>query len=251
MRQGQQNNKRMRGRNRKGPNPLTRSYESNGPDVKIRGTALHIAEKYVQLARDAQVSGDRVAAENYLQHAEHYYRIVAAAQAQMPQPQPVFRSDEEGDDEEGADRANVNGGEFGGERQPFGGGPAPAFLAEQQPYVNGQGQPDEERPDPNEDNRFEPREGFGDAAAYGRDGGENQPRQFNRPRQGFNRDGQGGGERQAYPPREGGDHPGGYRGRRRRPYRERFGSGEAPREGGGDPQPAPSPASAEAPPGDD
>ena len=72
MRQGQQNNKRMRGRNRKGPNPLTRSYESNGPDVKIRGTALHIAEKYVQLARDAQASGDRVAAENYLQHAEHY-----------------------------------------------------------------------------------------------------------------------------------------------------------------------------------
>ena len=100
MRQGQQNNKRMRGRNRKGPNPLTRSYESNGPDVKIRGTALHIAEKYVQLARDAQASGDRVAAESYLQHAEHYYRIVAAAQAQMPQPQPVFRSDEEGDDDE-------------------------------------------------------------------------------------------------------------------------------------------------------
>ena len=87
MRQGQQNNnnKRMRGRNRKGPNPLTRSYESNGRDVKIRGTALHIAEKYMQLARDAQSSGDRVAGENYLQHAEHYYRIVAAAQAQMPQ----------------------------------------------------------------------------------------------------------------------------------------------------------------------
>src|SRR5438270_13023740 len=100
MRPGQ--NKRMRGRNpgRKGPNPLTRSYESNGPDVKIRGTALHIAEKYVQLARDAQASGDRVAAESYLQHAEHYYRIVAAAQAQMPQPQPVFRSDDEGDDDE-------------------------------------------------------------------------------------------------------------------------------------------------------
>ena len=76
MRQGQQN-KRMRGRNRKGPNPLTRSFESNGPDVKIRGTALHIAEKYVQLARDAQSSGDRIASESYLQHAEHYYRIVA------------------------------------------------------------------------------------------------------------------------------------------------------------------------------
>jgi hypothetical protein len=72
MRNGQNQNKRMRGRNnRKSHNPLTRVYESNGPDVKIRGTASHIAEKYVTLARDAQSSGDPVAAENYLQHAEH------------------------------------------------------------------------------------------------------------------------------------------------------------------------------------
>ena len=75
----------MRGRNRpKGPNPLTRSYESNGPDVKIRGTAQHIADKYAQLARDAQSSGDPVAAENYFQHAEHYYRMIAAAQELAP-----------------------------------------------------------------------------------------------------------------------------------------------------------------------
>ena len=89
MRQNQQNKQRMRGRpNRKAPNPLTRSFDSNGPDIKIRGTALHIAEKYTQLARDASSAGDRVMAENYLQHAEHYYRIIAAAQASMPQPQP-------------------------------------------------------------------------------------------------------------------------------------------------------------------
>lgn len=88
----QQQNRRMRGRNnnnnnnnnRKGPNPLTRNYESNGPDVKIRGSAQQIAEKYATLARDAQSAGDRVMAENYLQHAEHYNRIIAAAQAQMP-----------------------------------------------------------------------------------------------------------------------------------------------------------------------
>ena len=84
--------------------PLTRSFESNGPDVKIRGTALHIAEKYVTLARDAQSSGDRVMAENYLQHAEHYFRVIAAAQAQNPQnaqqPQPSYRSDQ---DDEGLD----------------------------------------------------------------------------------------------------------------------------------------------------
>jgi hypothetical protein len=92
----------MRGRNRsKGPNPLTRSYESNGPDVKIRGTAQHIAEKYSQLARDAQASGDPVAAENYLQHAEHYLRIIAAAQEQFRQQFGGYdRSyNDEGDDE--------------------------------------------------------------------------------------------------------------------------------------------------------
>lgn len=74
----------MRGRSgRKGPNPLTRSYESNGPDVKIRGTAQHVAEKYLQLARDAQSSGDTIMAESLLQHAEHYFRLIAAAQAQQ------------------------------------------------------------------------------------------------------------------------------------------------------------------------
>ena len=85
MRQAQQN-RRGRGRNnnnnsngnsnRKGQNPLTRSFESNGPDVKIRGTPSHIAEKYVAMARDALSSGDPVLAENYLQHAEHYNRII-------------------------------------------------------------------------------------------------------------------------------------------------------------------------------
>ena len=97
MRPGNQSNKRMRGRGRKGPNPLTRTYESNGPDVKIRGTAMHIAEKYQQLARDAQASGDRVMSENYNQHAEHYLRIVAAAQPQQSQQQaqPSARNEAE------------------------------------------------------------------------------------------------------------------------------------------------------------
>jgi hypothetical protein len=110
MRNGQ--NKRMRGRNnRKSHNPLTRVHESNGPDVKIRGTPSHIADKYVQLARDAQSSGDPVAAENYLQHAEHYFRLIASAQEQFRQNGPFFRGDggadmrddigEEGEDEMG------------------------------------------------------------------------------------------------------------------------------------------------------
>ena len=81
MRQGQQNRRgRGRNNNRKGGhhNPLSRSFESNGPDVKIRGTPAHIAEKYFSLARDAQSSGDPVLEQNYLQHAEHYTRIIMA-----------------------------------------------------------------------------------------------------------------------------------------------------------------------------
>ncbi|MFM2279904.1 MAG: hypothetical protein RLZZ444_2135 [Pseudomonadota bacterium] len=75
------NNNNNNNNQRKGQNPLTRTYDSSGPDVKIRGTAQTIAEKYMALARDATSSGDRVMAENYLQHAEHYNRIIAAAQA--------------------------------------------------------------------------------------------------------------------------------------------------------------------------
>lgn len=101
MRNGQ-NKQRMRNRNnnnnnnnRRGQNPMTRVYESNGPDIKIRGTASHIAEKYLQLARDARSSGDPVAAENYYQHAEHYFRLIAAAQEQFRQNQQQPRSGEE------------------------------------------------------------------------------------------------------------------------------------------------------------
>jgi hypothetical protein len=93
MRPGQ-NNKRMRGRpnGRKGPNALTRSYESSGPDVKIRGTAQHIGEKYLQLARDAQASGDPVMAESYLQHAEHYFRLIATVQQGQQQGLGAYQS---------------------------------------------------------------------------------------------------------------------------------------------------------------
>ncbi|MCF4099508.1 DUF4167 domain-containing protein [Maritalea sp. P4.10X] len=102
MRPGQQNKRsRGRGNGRKNVNPLSRNYESNGPDVKVRGNASHVAEKYVQLARDAQASGDSVMAENYLQHAEHYFRIIFAAQAQNQarQEQRRERDDQDRDSE--------------------------------------------------------------------------------------------------------------------------------------------------------
>jgi Domain of unknown function (DUF4167) len=102
MRPNQQKN-RSRGRNggRKHINPLSRNFESNGPDVKVRGNAAHIAEKYLQLARDAQSSGDSVMAENYLQHAEHYFRIVSAAQPQgLPRADGTYAQDPDADDED-------------------------------------------------------------------------------------------------------------------------------------------------------
>jgi hypothetical protein len=156
MRPGQ--NKRMRGRptnNRRGPNPLTRSYESNGPDVKIRGNAHHVAEKYLQLARDAHTGGDPVAAENYLQHAEHYFRLIAAAQAaqafaQSGIPRPAGEGDDDLEDD----------GDFGGlsdrfaspsERAPppppYQGQPQPNYAAQPQPSPPPNGaQPYQERP---------------------------------------------------------------------------------------------------------
>jgi hypothetical protein len=129
----------MRGRNNrgKGPNPLTRSYESNGPDVKIRGTAQHIADKYAQLARDAQASGDPVAAENYLQHAEHYYRIIAAAQEQFRDQfgggfQRPF--DEDGGDEDTGTSVNGHAYSPGPQGGPQGDDGDPA--GQPQPYEN-------------------------------------------------------------------------------------------------------------------
>jgi chemotaxis protein histidine kinase CheA len=67
--------------------------------VKVRGNAAHIAEKYLQLARDAQSSGDSVMAENYLQHAEHYFRIVSSAQQAQSGVRPEGQDDSDFDDD--------------------------------------------------------------------------------------------------------------------------------------------------------
>ena len=115
MRQAQ-SNRRGRGRSRKAQNPLTKNYESNGPDVKIRGTAAHICEKYNSLARDALASSDIVRHENYLQHAEHYNRIIMAAQQNNAQAEDSQSQAENGQDAQatqegdGAREANKNNG---------------------------------------------------------------------------------------------------------------------------------------------
>ena len=86
--------KRSRGRGRRQQNPVNRSYDSNGPDVRVRGTASQVYDKYQALARDAMSAGDRVVAENYLQHAEHYYRIVLSHQPPQTEQTPTSDSEE-------------------------------------------------------------------------------------------------------------------------------------------------------------
>jgi len=166
MRPGQ--NKRMRGRptnNRRGPNPLTRSYESNGPDVKIRGNAHHVAEKYLQLARDAHTGGDPVAAENYLQHAEHYFRLIAAAQAAQAMAQSGQRNEGEGEEIEDDDdfgglsdrfaspseRAVYQPNQGGFQPQPNAAANAPQPYVERQPFEG-------DRPNQGERPPFTPRQ---------------------------------------------------------------------------------------------
>lgn len=98
------NLKRMRGRghhqagrhqHRHQPMNRNHVFDSNGPDVRLRGTAQQLFEKYLQLGRDATSGGDRVMAESYFQHAEHYFRILNAMQQmqgqQNPQPQQPRR----------------------------------------------------------------------------------------------------------------------------------------------------------------
>jgi hypothetical protein len=154
MRPGQNynnnNNKNRNNRNRNrrptgggggqpGGNGANRVYDSNGPDVKLRGTAQTIAEKYMQLARDAQSSGDNVAAEGYYQFADHYYRVWLAAQ---PVGQPIQfsrRSAEDEYDEDGNEIVNEAETEIQGGEPQDGDAPVAAEGGEGQPEGENQG----------------------------------------------------------------------------------------------------------------
>jgi hypothetical protein len=100
--------------------------ESNGPETKVRGPAAVIYERYLQLARDATSSGDRVLGENYLQHADHYFRLVRSMQPAQPHPQQQQEryndAEREGDEEGGQDMDRAEGAEASseGEEQPDG-----------------------------------------------------------------------------------------------------------------------------------
>jgi hypothetical protein len=86
------NMKRQRGRNNGRnkmhmPNRGAQTFDSSGPDVRIRGNAYQVLEKYLALARDATAAGDRISAENFYQHAEHYYRVINANSEHRPHQQ--------------------------------------------------------------------------------------------------------------------------------------------------------------------
>lgn len=181
MRQGQQN-RRGRGRNpnnnnsntgnRKSQNPLTRSFESAGPDVKLRGTPSHIAEKYITLARDAQSSGDPVLAENYLQHAEHYNRIILSFREQQvsqggdpysggPMARTHSLAGPEGSD--GDEFGDEEGGDdFSGQQPPAMAGaegqPPPPFQQPTRPFDNPPQQRFDNRPQRHDNNRGDNRQ---------------------------------------------------------------------------------------------
>ena len=97
-------------------NSRVRVYESSGPDVKIRGTAYQVTEKYEALAKDAETSGNIVLAENYRQHAEHYQRIISAFADETPihaDKMQNDRADNTADDnnDDSSSTANVNAGQ--------------------------------------------------------------------------------------------------------------------------------------------
>jgi hypothetical protein len=236
--------KRQRGRNRGGggsgggkpQHNANRAFESNGPEnVKVRGAAQSIFERYQQLARDASSAGDRVLAENYLQHAEHYFRTIRAMQPQRPvseilgrdQVSSGFDIDFEAEPEEGGDnneQTSDEGGEGEGQRDD-----------RQRDDRNQQGQQRdryENRDRPRDDRRDDrPRDG------QQRDRYENRDRQRDdRPRDGQQRDDRPREDRPRDDrPRE--DRPQG-EGRRDR-WRERDNRDREPREQAQAAEPAP------------
>src|SRR5665213_308460 len=107
--QQQQNGNRPRLPNR------VQTFDSSGPNVKIRGNAYQVFERYVAMAREAATAGDRIAAENLYQHAEHYFRLMNADGQGNPlsAPRPMTPADTEmmGNDDDGDGDMNRNGAE--------------------------------------------------------------------------------------------------------------------------------------------
>jgi hypothetical protein len=138
MRHNQQNGRRFRGRNNNNGNgqgnhnhghhgnhgggnrrinPRVHTFDSNGPDVRIRGNAVQITEKYLTLARDAQASGDRVLAESYLQHAEHYQRMLGEMTEDYNRQQQLQQQQQQQPQQQNGNHNHNNRSEQGADNQ--------------------------------------------------------------------------------------------------------------------------------------
>jgi hypothetical protein len=161
--------------------------ESSGPEGgKVRGPAAMIHERYLQLARDASSSGDRVLSENFLQHADHYFRLWRASQPATPPPQQMndrFEDGGEGDDDAGAEGEGGDEGEMAAE-----GGDQPEVefpQGERPQQFDRDG--DRGRRGRGRRNRYRPNEGEGGEQREAREEGEREggeePREAREPRE--------------------------------------------------------------------
>jgi hypothetical protein len=124
MRSSKKRSRSSQNRPRTLGNIINRVFDSSGPEGKVRGTPQQIIEKYQMLARDAQLSNDRVAAENFLQHAEHYTRMLAEAMREMAAEQEARQQQYQqsgGQGQYGGQGGNQNGGQNGGQNAGQGG----------------------------------------------------------------------------------------------------------------------------------
>ena len=117
MRSSKQRSRSKSNRPKSLGNVVNRVFDSSGPEGKVRGTPQQIIDKYLVLARDAQLSGDRVALENFMQHAEHYTRMLSEAQRETAREQEARR--DQGQPQNGHNRRaeGRDGGQDGGDRQ--------------------------------------------------------------------------------------------------------------------------------------
>lgn len=110
MRSSKSRSRSKSNRNRPSGNIVNRVFDSNGPEGKVRGTPQQVIDKYNQLARDAQLSGDRVATENFQQHAEHYVRLLNVAQREQREAQERRDAQERERREARGEQGNGQGG---------------------------------------------------------------------------------------------------------------------------------------------
>jgi hypothetical protein len=166
MRSSKSRSRSKQNRSRSVGNVVNRVFDSSGPEGKVRGTPQQIIDKYNQLARDAQLSNDRVAAENFQQHSEHYTRMLGEAMREMEAQRPS-QGDYGGQGggqggQNGSSFAGQNGGQNGGQDGGSQGGGSQTYGAQGEGSQGGgyrqredRNDRTERRPDTRNDNRPE------------------------------------------------------------------------------------------------